>query len=75
MTPIPPQDLPGDVRAAGRGRAAQPLNGFAVTSVTLMVLPVGVSYSTASPSRAPVSALPSGEAAVESEWSRRLGVD
>ena len=39
------------------------MNGFALTSVTFIVLPFGVSYSTVSPSRAPVSALPSGDAA------------
>jgi hypothetical protein len=52
---------------AGRMRRARtrayPAYGFALTSVTFIVFPLGVSYSTVSPSRAPVSALPSGEAA------------
>lgn len=42
---------------------AYPAYGFALTSVTFIVFPLGVSYSTVSPSHAPVSALPSGEAA------------
>src|SRR5262249_49413373 len=46
--------------AGGAARpGCQPVKGFAVTRVTFIVRPVGVSYSTVSPSRAPVSALPS----------------
>lgn len=52
---------------AGRIRKARtlayPAYAFALTSVTFIVFPLGVSYATVSPSRAPVSALPSGEAA------------
>lgn len=52
---------------AGRIRRARkltyPTYGFALTRVTFIVLPFGVSYATVSPSRAPVRALPSGDAA------------
>lgn len=51
----------GKIRTARK--VAYPAYGFALTSVTFIVLPLGVSYSTVSPSPAPVSALPSGEAA------------
>ena len=52
---------------AGRMRTARTLDyptyGFALTRMSFIVFPLGVSYSTVSPSRAPVSALPSGDAA------------
>ena len=41
---------------------AQPVNGFALTRVPFSFLPLGVSYSPVSPSLAPVSAWPSGDA-------------
>ena len=53
------QTPPGDpVAATGLG-----VKGSAFCSVTLIVLPLGVSYVRVSPTLAPSSALPSGEAA------------